>query len=214
MAIEFNLLYRWHSLIPSTLRINGRDEPVHATLFNNDLLTERGLGALFEDASRQPAGNIGLFNTDDALRETEIRSLSSGRAVRLKSYNDYRAYSGYPTVTAFDQISGDPTVQAGIEKHYGSVDRIEFYTGIMAEDVRPNSALPPLIGRLVAVDAFSQVLTNPLLAPRVYNERTFSPLGMQLIEETRSLSDILHRNLSDGTRRYLVSMTRLDWHRT
>ena len=30
---------------------------------------------------------------------------------------------------------------------------------------------------MVGVDAFSQALTNPLLAPRVFNEQTFSPLG-------------------------------------
>ena len=47
--------------------------------------------------------------------------------------------------------------------------------------MRPNSVLPPLIGRLVGVDAFSQALTNPLLAPRVFNAQTFSPLGMEII---------------------------------
>jgi prostaglandin-endoperoxide synthase 2 len=213
MAIEFNLLYRWHSLVPSTLRIAGDDVPVYATLFNNDLLTKRGLGPLFEDASRQPAGRVGLFNTDHVLRETEIQSLSSGRTVQLRSYNDYRAYCGYPRVTAFDQITGDPAVQSALEKHYGSVDRVEFYTGVFAEDVRADSALPPLIGRFVGVDAFSQVLTNPLLAPRVYGEATLSPLGMRLIDETRNLSDLLHRNLPEGGRRHLVTMTRPDWRR-
>jgi prostaglandin-endoperoxide synthase 2 len=213
MAIEFNLLYRWHSLVPSTLYVGDEELPIYATLFNNDVLTRHGLGRLFEDASRQPAGRIGLFNTDHALRDTETQSLSQGRSVHLRSYNEYRADCGYPTVTAFDQISGDPAVQSAVEKRYGSVDRIEFYTGLFAEDVRPNSALPPVIGRLVGVDAFSQVLTNPLLAPRVFREETFSPLGMRLIDDTRCLSDLLHRNLPAGTRRYLVSMTRPDWRR-
>ena len=30
------------------------------------------------------------------------------------------------------------------------------------------------MGRLVGIDAFSQALTNPLLAPRTYNADTFS----------------------------------------
>jgi prostaglandin-endoperoxide synthase 2 len=211
MAIEFNLLYRWHSLIPSTLRIDAADLPVQTTLFDNTLLTRRGLGPLFEDASRQPAGRIGLFNTDHALRETELDSIQAGRDVELASYNDYRQLCGFPRVTDFDQISGDPAVQSALEKCYGSVDAIEYYVGLFAEDVRPNSAVPALLGRMVGADAFSQALTNPLLAPRLYHEGTFSPLGMDLIAGTRTLSDVLHRNVPGGE--YLVTLTRTDWRR-
>jgi prostaglandin-endoperoxide synthase 2 len=213
MTAEFNLLYRWHSLVPSTLRIHDEDRPIESVLFNTRLVTDRGLGPLFEDASRQPAGRIGLFNTDKVLRGTEVQSITYSRQLRLTTYNEYREYCGYPKVTAFDQITGDPDVQAALKQRYGSVDRIEFYTGLFAEEVRPNSALPPLIGRMVGVDAFSQVLTNPLLAPRVYGEKTFSQVGMQLIAETNSLSDLLHRNLPAGSPRYLVTMTRPDWRR-
>jgi prostaglandin-endoperoxide synthase 2 len=74
-------------------------------------------------------------------------------------------------VTAFDQISSDPELQAGLRDLCRDVDRIELYTGLFAEDTRPNSVLPALIGRLVAVDAFSQALTNPLLSPRVFTRR-------------------------------------------
>jgi len=42
----------------------------------------------------------------------------------------------------------------------GHVDNIELYVGLYAEDLRRNSALPPLVGRLIGIDAFSQVLTN------------------------------------------------------
>ena len=73
--------------------------------------------------------------------------------------------------------------------------------------------LPSLIGRLVAVDAFSQALTNPLLSPRVFNAQTFSPLGMEIIATTNSLSDIVHRNVPESPGRHLVTMTRSDWQR-
>ena len=91
---------------------------------------------------------------------------------------------------------------------YGTVDRIEYYPGIFAEDTRTNSALPSLIGRLVGVDAFSQALTNPLLASNIYNERTFTRAGLEIIESTQCLSDILHRNLPAGSPRFEVSMGR------
>ncbi len=127
MAIEFNLLYRWHSLIPSTLRVGGKDRSIDETRWNSTLLTEHGLGRLFEDASSQPAGRVGMFNTDEALLETERQSVRQSRAVHLAPYNDYRELCRFPRVTAFDQVSGDQRVQNGLREAYGNVDRVEFY---------------------------------------------------------------------------------------
>jgi prostaglandin-endoperoxide synthase 2 len=213
MAIEFNLLYRWHSLIPSTLRVDGEDLPLGATQFNNEILIKRGLAPLFEDASTQRAGRIGLFNTDPALREAEVASISQARQVQLATYNDYRELCHFPRATEFDQISGDPEVQRALRQLYGKVEDVELYAGLFAEDLQPNSVLPPLIGRMVAVDAFSQAFTNPLLAPRIFNDQTFSPLGMRLIRETNTLSDLVHRNVPPDSQRYFVGMTRQGWRR-
>jgi prostaglandin-endoperoxide synthase 2 len=213
MAIEFNLLYRWHSLVPSTLVVGGQALPVQSTLFRTAPLVEHGLGALFEEASEQAAGRVGPLNTDAALLETEVQSVLQGRQTQLRTYNDYREHCGFPRVTAFDQISGDPRVQDALRELYGTVDRIELYAGLFAEDERDDSVLPPLIGRLVGIDAFSQALTNPLLAPRVFSEETFSARGLQVIEETRTLSDVLNRNVPGVGHRRLVSMTRRTWRR-
>ncbi len=209
MAIEFNLLYRWHALIPS--RLHGG--PIWTTIFNPAMVVERGLAALIDDASRTPACRVGAFNTDPALREVELASIREARSVALAPYNDYRELARFPRLTDFDQISGDVRVQDALRELYGHVDRIEFFPGLFAEDARPNSVLPSLIGRMVGVDAFSQALTNPLLAPRVFNEGTFSPLGMQIIGSTARLSDILHRNVPESPGSYLVTMTRPGWVR-
>jgi prostaglandin-endoperoxide synthase 2 len=214
MAVEFNLVYRWHPLVPNTYRIAGRDVSVHDTLYETEMLTDNGLAQLFEDASSQAAGKIGLFNTPPELRQVQAWSVEKGRAVELATYNDYRELCGYPRVTAFDEISASPKAQQALKSLYGTVDRIEFYTGLYAEDVRPNSVLPSLIGRMVGIDAFSQAFTNPLLAPRVFNEKTFSELGLDIIRSTRYLSDILHRNIPQGSPRRFVSMTRRDWKRS
>lgn len=213
MAVEFNLVYRWHPLVPPAYRIAGDDVPVMKTLYETQMLTEHGLGQLFEDASNQAAGRIGLFNTDPVLGPVQLWSIDKGRNVRLDSYNAYRALCGYPKVTAFNQISGDPKVQKGLSDLYDSVDDIEFFPGLYAEDIRPNSVLPSLIGRMVGIDAFSQALTNPLLAPRIHTEATFSPAGMQIIKSTNTLSDILHRNIPGDDKRF-IGMTRRDWKRS
>ncbi|SBW21907.1 hypothetical protein FDG2_2165 [Candidatus Protofrankia californiensis] len=164
--------------------------------------------------TNQPTGRIGLFNTDGALYDIEVQSILQAREVQVASYNDYRANCRFPRVTDFNQISADARVQQALCDLYGTVDRIEYYVGIFAEDLRSNSALPPLMGRMVGVDAFSQALTNPLLASRVFNKQTFSPLGMAMIEAPTRLSDLVQRNLPPGAPQYFVSLTRRDWRRS
>jgi prostaglandin-endoperoxide synthase 2 len=213
MAAEFTLLYRWHMLIPSEAVLEGKYMPTPATMWNTTLVTTRGLAALFQDASSQPAGKVGLFNTPAFLREPEVRSVRMCRELQLASYNDYRAMCSFPRVTDFNQISGDPEVQRSLRTLYRQVDRIEYYVGLFAEETRKNSVLPALIGRLVGVDAFSQALTNPLLNPHIFNEATFSAVGMELIRSTRCLADLLRRNVPDGQQPAFVGMTRRDWKR-
>ena len=122
MAVEFQLLYRWHSLVPPTYRIRGQDVAIWDTLFETELVTSNGLGAMFEDASAQAAGAVGLRNTPPELWHVEAASIQQGREVRLRSYNDYRELAGFPRVTAFDQITADAKVREGLRRLYGSVD--------------------------------------------------------------------------------------------
>ena len=198
MTLEFNLLYRWHGLTPTMVKLpGGRQVPCEETVLNNTELLNHGLGAMIEAASKQPAGDIGLFNTPEFLLWVEQVGIQMGRDMQLASYNDYREAFGFPRVTDFNQISGDPKRQYRLEELYGDVDRIEFYVGLFAEDVRTNSTVSTLIGRMVGIDAFSQALTNPLLATNIFNTNTFSKYGMKVIQETKSISDIVQRNVPD-----------------
>ena len=212
-SVEFNLLYRWHSLIPDTMRVGGRDLQIAETAFRNDLLFAKGLGPLFAEASDQRACRIGLFNTAAYFDATTLASINQARAVHLAPYNDYRALVGLPRVTDFDQISSQPKVREALQATYGHVDEIEFYVGLFAEDNRENSAIGPLTGTLVGVHAFSQLMTNPLLAPNVFVEETFSPLGWEMIHGPLTLRDMLNRNVEDGSRLYPARLTREGWER-
>ena len=207
MTVEFALLYRWHGLVPDEIRFGTKVWKTWDTLFNNAPLIEGGLGHWFEASSAQTAGEIGLRNTPDFLIEAEKASLRLARSARLRRYNDYREACSYPRATAFDQITGDPALQAELERLYGSVDDLEFYVGLFAEDVVEHSLLGPLTGRLVGVDAFSQALTNPLLSYQVYDEATFSPVGWRILRDTRRLEDVVNRNCPPIGRRYGVTMT-------
>ena len=211
MAVEFTLVYRWHSMLPDTLIHEGKRMSMPDSMWNNDMIIKKGLGGIFEETCSQPAAQLGLFNTPDFLIPTEIASILLGRGAKLRSYNDYREMCKYPRVTDFNQISGNENVQKELKRLYGHVDNIEFYVGVYAEDLRPNSALPPLVGRLIGIDAFSQAFTNPLLAENVFNPETFSPVGWEEIQNTKTLSQVVHRNIPQG-KNYRVSFYRENWH--
>jgi prostaglandin-endoperoxide synthase 2 len=211
MSIEFNLLYRWHSLVPERIKVRGQERNTADVRWNNKLVVEGGgLASLFDEASRQPAGEIGLLNTPGFLLEIERKSLEIGRDVSLASYNDYREACTYPRMKSFSDVSSNPEIQARLKQTYRRVDDIELYVGLFAENVREFAALPTLMGTMVGGDAFSQALTNPLLSSNIFKEATFSKAGMKVIEETQRLADLVSRNIPAGDQP-LVTLTQHSW---
>ena len=206
IPVEFNLLYRWHSLVPEVASWDGEPAPIADMRLDNRILLGAGLGTGFASASRTKAWRIGLFNTAEFLQPAERASVAQGRTNQLASYNDYREAMCYPRVTRFEQISSDPRVVEALRGVYRKVDQIEFFVGLFAEDSLERAAVPGLIGRMVAVDAFSHALTNPLLSPLVYNEATFSPAGWRSINATHSLHDLLIRNAPRSATPFVASM--------
>jgi prostaglandin-endoperoxide synthase 2 len=212
MSVEFNLLYRWHSLVPPTIRLGDDELTVEQSLVATPQLTAAGLGKFMHDMSDQPAGRIGLFNTDPYLvGVAEMPSIEQARIAKLRPYNEYRELFGFPRLTRFEEFSSSQRTQNGLRRVYERVDNVELFAGLFAEEAGPNSVLPPLMTVMVAFDAFSQLLTNPLVAPRIYNDETFSELGTEILGETTSIADVARRNVPGEVDR--VSLTRSDYVR-
>jgi prostaglandin-endoperoxide synthase 2 len=66
------------------------------------------------------------------------------------------------------------------------------------------------MGTMVAVDAFSQALTNPLLVKSVFKASTFSKVGKREIKRTSRLQDLVDRNTPGEDTEPLVTFTRTD----
>ncbi len=195
MSVEFNLLYRWHTMIPSQVRLADEMRSIDGVMWDTDVVINTGLAALFDEASKQKCNAVGLFNTDPCLLSTEEKTINIGRETKLASFNAYRSLCGYPKLKTFEDISSKREVAEALQNIYKKPDHVELYVGLFAEDVRENAILPTLMATMVAVDAFSQALTNPLLAPRNFNEETFSEAGLAVISATKSLDDIVQRNI-------------------
>lgn len=210
ITAEFSLLYRWHSLIPDTISWSGTPRPVHGTFMDNRLLIAAGLERSFTEIGSQAAGRLGAHNTTPSLLHVEQAAVEHGRLARLAPYADYKAYMDKKErrPRQFEDVSSDPDVLQYLRSTYRTVDDVEFYIGLFAEDVGPDSPLPTLLGDMVAVDAFSQALTNPLLSKHVMADKVavFSSMGWETIAATASLRDILQRQGTPGADLSSVTM--------
>ncbi|CAG8866454.1 peroxidase family protein [Pseudomonas fluorescens] len=196
IAIEFDILYRWHSLVPDDIKINGDFVNSDNYRHNNILFEQIGILGVLNAASSQPAGKIGLFNSPDFLAQAELATLTMSRAFRLRSYNDYRAQFGLDRLRYWNDLNGDSSITDELKKHYNSVDEVEFMVGLMAEGHSRQALFGDLLSTMVAYDAITQIFTNPLLSRNIFNEQTFSKYGFELIAKTTSVQDIAARNIS------------------
>ena len=204
-------------MIPDKIAWDDVEVDAANMVLDNRYLTSVGLAEAFQFVSAQHATELGLFNTAAFLQVVEERAIEQGRNNRVGPYNDYRVAMGMKTARTFGQITADPDRQAALKAMYGTPDRIEFFVGLFAEDVNLNIPMSSLVGSMVALDAFSQALTNPLLSEHVYNAETFSAFGMDEIRKTDTLWCFLQRNvpggLPAGVTSDVITMTRRDWQR-
>ncbi len=227
MTVEFSLLYRWHGLVKESVEWRGNTVPGRAMLLDNRPLLDAGLAEAFVQVSANRTSALGLENSASFLLEAEAKAIAQARLNNIASYNDYRIAMGMEPARNFAAIVGasdEPAeaarlaaLAARLQALYGDVDNVEFYVGLFAERVEKNGPLPELISAMVAMDAFSQALTNPLLSQHVWgnpnNRRlAFTDAGLESIDATRTLRDVLLRN-SQGLGSGFVGMTRRGWAR-
>ena len=208
ITIEFDLLYRWHSLIPDDFYFSGMAKPASfkSLRSNNDLLIENGLEWVLQGLSQNKAGAIELFNTSDFLFHAEKATLQRERAHRIRSYNEYREHFKLKKIETFEKLNKNEDIQKQLKEKYEKVDDIGFVVGLYAEQPKGDDLFGELMKRMVAYDAFTQALTNPILSSNVWNHKTFTQKGMEIIESVSCLNDLLEWNTKSGRFDQKISM--------
>lgn len=227
MTVEFSLLYRWHGLVTEQVAWGDQVYPGNALLLNNGLLINSGLAQSFVNTSANRAAQLGLENAAAFMMFAEKGAITQARINNVAGYNDYRIAMDLEPARTFADIVGSSedeeeakrlsALADRLEALYRDVNNVEYYVGLFAEPVEKNGPLPELISTMVAMDAFSQALTNPLLSEHVWGDKrnqrlAFTDLGIEVIEKTNSLRDILDRN-ANGLGSHFVGMTQKDWER-
>jgi prostaglandin-endoperoxide synthase 2 len=87
-------------------------------------------------------------------------------------------------------------VAEALQDVYDNVDDVEFTIGLLAEGRDDDDLMPETVGRMVAYDAFTHILTNPLLSSEVHVPETFSEVGWKIVEENATLEQIIKRNVA------------------
>ena len=123
-----------------------------------------------------------------SARDLVAINIQRGRHNGLADYNTIRESFGLTRVTSFTEISSDVEKQAKLEELYGTVDNIDFFVGMLAEDLLPGAS----VGESVSA-VLSQQFENLRDGDRFYYENVFSSEEIAAIEST-SLSDIITRN--------------------
>jgi len=115
-------------------------------------------------------------------------NLQRGRDHGLPDFNTLRSDYGLPTKTTFAQISADPAMAAALEQTYHTVNDIDAFAGIFAEDDLPGQIVGETLNA-VLVDQF----TRSRAGDRFWFERTMSGSELAHVKST-TLADIVKLN--------------------
>ena len=195
VSLEFDLLYRWHGLVPDHITVDGQQYDHTRYRRDNALLEYLGVAKIVNAASHQRAGQISLGNVPTFLLGAEYETIKMGRDFRLRPYNEYRRQFGLDALTSFDELTDDTGLRGKLESMYGDIDNVEFVIGLFAQKHAERRLYGDLMYAMVAYDAFTQIYPNPLLSSNVYTARTFTEYGLELIDETNSVEDLVRRNV-------------------
>lgn len=217
LTIEFNLIYRWHSLIVDAFfKVAGQAEGL---INNNKIFREFSLSSIFAGASATAASTISLKNTNmDIFNRVEMATINKARKANLGSYNDYREHFGLERLTSFEDLTNDRELIKELKDTYGHIDNLELLPGIYAEKPerswidwlfpRGRVLVGSLLETMVAHDAFVHAMTNPYLSPEQFNKDVTTPLGMRMIKTTKSVQDLLKRNDPEHYNKQRISLDR------
>ena len=124
VSLEFDLLYRWHGLVPDHITVDGRQYDDTRYMGDNALLEELGVAKVVDAASRQRAGQISLGNVPAFLLGAEYETIKMGRDFRLRPYNEYRKQFGLDVLTSFDELTDDTELRDKLQFMYKDIDNV------------------------------------------------------------------------------------------
>jgi hypothetical protein len=146
---------------PDLINPNGVTVNLVDTSGNLDPHTSTGIGAILKGDADNAANETDLLLIDEVRNvlfgvpngpgtDLAARDIQRARDHGIGTYNQVRVAYGLPAVTSFAQITSNVTVQQELQATYGSVDAIDPFEGMLAEDHLQGADVGPTIKAILA----------------------------------------------------------------
>jgi len=116
-------------------------------------------------------------------------NIERGRDLGLGTLNETRIALGLDPYTNFDQITSDPQTAANLAAAFGSVDKVDLWTGGLAENHVDGAMVGETFGTIIG-EQFEALRDGDRYW---FENQGFDPQTLKMIEGT-SLADIMVRN--------------------
>lgn len=174
ISVEFNHLYHWHPLMPSTIEIGDTNYTMRDIVYDPSLVLRHGFKELVDSISRQPAGRFGPRNHDETTHEVVKYVIKHGRDLRLQSFNQYRKKFNAKPYTSFEDWTGDTELAKELSEAYeGDIDAVEYFVGLCLEKHRPGAFFGESVTEIGAPYSIFGLFANPISTPRYWKPSTF-----------------------------------------
>ncbi len=175
------------------------DLPLARAFFQPNQLAQFGLEPYLRGLGAQGAQEVDPY-VIDGLRnflfgppgsggfDLPSLNIQRGRDHGLASFSKVRTSLGYPPASSFAYLSTDPEIQDRLEQAYGSIEYVDAWVGLLAED-HVDDALVGETLRTLLVDQFSRLRDGDRFFYTAY-----MPQPMVDMIEDQTLAVIIRRN--------------------
>lgn len=200
-----------HTMLPGELlRLNNDGTvapegniPLRDAFFQPTEILQNGIDSILKGLTVQPAQEIDAKVIDDVRNflffnvpgqpplgfDLAALNIQRGRDHGLADFNTVRTAYGLPAYTAFSDISSDASVVAALTATYSSVDDIDVWAGMLAEDHFPGAAVGTTL-RAIMIEQF----TNLRDGDRFWHEIVQDPAALTHTQLSSPLSAVIMRN--------------------
>ena len=163
--------------------------------------TTSGIGAVLKADADNTANELDLLLIDEVRNtlfgiphgpgtDLAARDIQRARDDGIGTYNEVRVAYGLTAVTQFSDITGNAAIQAELQATYGTVDQIDPFEGMLAEDHLPGADVGPTIKAILAKQ-FAALRDGDRF---FFLNESFTFQEMQLLMQAPTLAKVIESN--------------------
>jgi hypothetical protein len=201
-----DLLNNNHVVVNLVDRLHNPDPHVSSTVGEVLKALADGLPNEFDLKLIDEVRNILFGIPNGPGTDLAARDIQRARDHGIGTYNEVRVAYHLAPVTSFAQISSDPTVRAALQTQYRSVNNIDPFIGMLAEDIIPGSDVGPTV-RAILVDQFSRLRDGDRF---YFQNEGFNAEEQSLLAQGDDYADVIQNNTSITNLQANVFFNRLE----